>query len=91
MADHINELVTMSGYYVCRKDTRTIKGELMQFGTWLDAEGRFFLYVHFPDQVKKTPFRGRGLYRIRGRLTSDFGFVSLETMAMERLAYRVPP
>lgn len=87
MADHINELVTMTGYYICRKDTRTIKGELMQFGTWLDREGRFFDTVHFPEQVKKTPFRGRGLYRIRGRLTSDFGFVSLETMAMERLAY----
>ena len=89
MNDHINELVTMTGYYVCRKDTRTIKGELMQFGTWLDIEGRFFDTVHFPDQVKAMPFRGRGLYRIRGRLVSDFGFVSLETTRMERLAFRV--
>ena len=89
MNDHIHKLVTMTGYYVCRKDTRTVKGELMQFGTWLDIEGRFFDTVHFPDQVKKTPFRGRGVYRIRGRLTSDFGFMSLETHHMERLAYRV--
>ena len=89
MDEHIHQLVTMTGYYVCRKDTRTIKGELMQFGTWLDLEGRFFDTVHFPDQVKKTPFRGRGVYRIRGRLTSDFGFVSLETHSLERLPYRV--
>ncbi len=79
----------MTGYYVCRKDTRTVKGELMQFGTWLDIEGRFFDTVHFPDQVKKTPFRGRGVYRIKGRLTSDFGFMSLETHSMERIPYRV--
>ncbi|MDO8365729.1 MAG: DNA polymerase III subunit alpha [Saprospiraceae bacterium] len=89
MGEHIHKLVTMTGYYVCRKDTRTIKGELMQFGTWLDIEGRFFDTVHFPDQVKKTPFRGRGVYRIRGRLTSDFGFMSLEASALERLPYRV--
>lgn len=89
MSQHIHQLVTMTGYYVCRKDTRTVKGELMQFGTWLDIEGRFFDTVHFPDQVKKAPFRGRGVYRIRGRLTADFGFVSLETSEMERLPYRV--
>lgn len=87
MSKHIHELVTMTGYYVCRKDTRTVKGELMQFGTWLDCEGHFFDTVHFPDQVRKTPFRGRGIYRIRGRLTSEFGFVSLEVHSLERLAY----
>ena len=88
MPEHIHKLVTMTGYFVCRKDTRTVKGELMQFGTWLDREGQFFDTVHFPDQVKKTPFRGRGVYRIYGRLVADFGFVSLETHRMERLPYR---
>ena len=88
MAEHVDKLVTMTGYYVCRKDTRTIKGDLMHFGTWLDCEGRFFDTVHFPDQLKKHPFRGRGIYRIRGRLVSDFGFVSLEATGMERLPYR---
>ncbi|MFN0173967.1 MAG: DNA polymerase III subunit alpha [Saprospiraceae bacterium] len=89
MGEHIHKLVTMTGYYICRKDTRTVKGELMQFGTWLDIEGRFFDTVHFPDQVKKTPFRGRGIYRIQGRLVADFNFMSLETHSMERLPYRV--
>lgn len=89
MPARLNELVTMTGYYVCRKDTRTIKGQLMHFGTWLDREGRFFDTVHFPDQLKQAPFRGKGIYRIRGRLVADFGFVSLEVQGMERLAYRV--
>jgi DNA polymerase-3 subunit alpha len=79
--------VTMTGYYVCRKDTRTIKGQLMHFGTWLDMEGRFFDTVHFPGPASAAAFRGRGIYRIRGRLVSDFGFMSLEVTTMERLAY----
>lgn len=89
MADHVHKIVIMHGYYVCRKDTRTIKGDLMHFGTWLDREGRFFDTVHFPATRtgNKTAFRPvRGVYRIRGRLVSDFGFVSLEVLAMERLA-----
>ncbi|MCC6460422.1 MAG: DNA polymerase III subunit alpha [Saprospiraceae bacterium] len=89
MADHVHQLVTMTGYYVCRKDTRTTQGELMHFGTWLDWEGRFFDTVHFPDQIRRQPFRGRGIYRMRGRLTPDFGFVSLEVTSMERLPFRV--
>jgi len=89
MADHIHKIVVITGYYVCRKDTRTTKGEIMHFGTWLDMEGQFFDTVHFPDQLKKMYFRGRGIYRIRGRPTSDFGFVSLEVMDMQRLPYRI--
>ena len=89
MADKEGHRVQMLGYYVCRKDTRTIKGQLMHFGTWLDREGRFFDTVHFPGPSSGAAFRGKGLYRIRGRLVSDFGFMSLEVERMERLAYLV--
>ena len=89
MADHAHKLVTMTGYYVCRKETKTVKGELMHFGTWLDLEGRFFDTVHFPNRLKKPVFFGRGVYRIYGRLVSDFGFMCLETTDMERLSFRV--
>jgi DNA polymerase-3 subunit alpha len=83
------QIVEMTGYYVCRKDTRTAKGELMQFGTWLDRAGYFFDSVHFPEQARTAPFRGKGVYRLRGRIVSDFGFMSLEVREMERLAFRV--
>jgi len=89
MHEHPNKLTTMLGYYVCRKETRTIKGERMAFGTWIDQSGHFFDTVHFPPQLQAAPFRGRGIYRLSGRLVADFGFVSLEAAAMERLAYRV--
>ena len=86
--DHVSEIVQLTGYYVCRKETRTTKGDLMQFGTWLDQEGQFCDTVHFPDAIKQYPFRGRGVYRLRGRLTSDFGFVTLEVFEMHRLPYQ---
>ncbi|MEZ4917726.1 MAG: hypothetical protein R2792_01375 [Saprospiraceae bacterium] len=59
----------------------------MHFGTWLDMEGRFFDTVHFPGPASAAAFRGRGIYRIRGRLVSDFGFHGFEVTTMERLAY----
>jgi len=80
--------VTLLGYYVCRKDTRTIKGELMQFGTWIDRAGYFFDTVHFPDAIRRAPFQGKGIYRIRGKATADFGFTVVEVAQMERLPYR---
>lgn len=88
MGEHLRELVTMTGYYVCRKDTQTSKGQLMHFGTWLDCEGRFFDTVHFPSRGKKVALGARGIYRIRGRLVDDFGFVTLEAIHLERLPYR---
>jgi DNA polymerase-3 subunit alpha len=75
------------GYYVCRKDTRTIKGQRMHFGTWIDQNGAFFDTVHFPRADGQVPFRGRGLYRIRGLVMQEFGFLSIETTQMERLAF----
>ncbi|MEO0732966.1 MAG: DNA polymerase III subunit alpha [Bacteroidota bacterium] len=48
LKDYVGREVTMLGYYVCRKPTRTKQGKLMGFGTWLDREGQFFDPVLFP-------------------------------------------
>ncbi|MCC6725971.1 MAG: DNA polymerase III subunit alpha [Saprospiraceae bacterium] len=84
----VGRMVVMEGYYVCRKDVRTVKGELMYFGTWLDREGRFFDTTHFPNFVKLSPFRGKGIYRIEGRVAEEYGFPSIEVVKMERLAWQ---
>jgi DNA polymerase III alpha subunit len=79
---------TMYGYYVCRKDTRTIKGETMQFGTWIDCTGAFFDTVHFPDTLRAYPLRGRGVYKLVGKMSDDFGFKTLEVSYLEKLGWR---
>jgi DNA polymerase-3 subunit alpha len=85
----LGRMVVIEGYYVCRKDVRTVKGELMYFGTWLDREGHFFDTTHFPAFTKLSPFRGKGVYRIEGRVAEEYGFPSVEVVKMERLAWRL--
>ncbi|MCB9284501.1 MAG: DNA polymerase III subunit alpha [Lewinellaceae bacterium] len=81
-------LVHCYGYYVCRKHVRTVRGETMYFGTWLDEEGHFFDTTHFPAFLRQGPFTGKGIYRIEGKVTEDFGFPSIEVIRMERLPFR---
>jgi DNA polymerase III alpha subunit len=81
-------LTTIFGYYICRKDTRTVKGDLMQFGTWVDITGAFFDTVHFPDTLRDFPLRGRGVYKLVGRISDDFGFKTLEVTYLEKLGWK---
>ena len=83
----INQMVQVLGYYVARKHVTTSNKKHMNFGTWLDTEGRFFDTVHFPPALERSPFRGRGCYVIRGKVVDDFGFASIEVMEMEKLGW----
>lgn len=85
------QTVTLLGYYVCQKSVRTVKGEHMAFGCWLDQTGQFFDTTHFPDFLRAYPFRGRGIYRLLGKVTKEFGFPSVEILQMERLAFVEDP
>jgi DNA polymerase-3 subunit alpha len=79
--------ITLRAYFVCDKVVPTVKGDRMSFGCWLDENGRHFDTVHFPDSLARHPFTGRGVYRLRGRVSREFGFPSLEVWEMKRLAY----
>ncbi len=84
----VGRRVSMLGYYVTRKPVTTSNGKLMSFGTWLDEEGKYFDTTHFPPSLERYPFQGKGLYLIRGLVTEDFDFASLEAESMEKLPYR---
>ncbi|MEO6037135.1 MAG: DNA polymerase III subunit alpha [Saprospiraceae bacterium] len=88
LAKFVHYPVEILGYLVCTKETRTKKGESMSFGTWLDRDGHFFDTVHFPDNLRLSPFKGRGLYRIHGLVTTEFGFLSIQVNHLSRLPYR---
>jgi len=81
----INKHVRIVGYVVTTKDTSTLKGEPMHFGTFYDAQGEVFDTVHFPDVAKKFPFRGRGFYEMKGKVVDDFGVSMIEVSHMEKL------
>ena len=58
----------------------------MHFGTFIDRKGFFLDTVHFPNVAKKYPFRGRGVYRIIGKVAEEFGFHSIEVAEMYKEA-----
>lgn len=86
LASFKGRMVCIEGYLVTVKNTRTNNGKTMCFGTFLDVSGDFLDTVHFPPVVAKFPFRGRGVYRIMGKVVVEFDCVSIEVTSMERLA-----
>ncbi|WP_044631831.1 DNA polymerase III subunit alpha [Neotamlana sedimentorum] len=81
-----NKIITIEGYLVTVKNTRTANGKTMHFGTFLDYDGNFIDTVHFPPIASKHPFRGKGIYSITGKITVEFDCVTIEVSAMERSA-----
>ncbi len=87
MIDHMGKKVSMIGYYVTQKPVTTSNRKLMAFGTWIDEQGRFFDTTHFPPSYSKYPFKGRGLYLLKGKIVDDFGFPSMEVDYMEKIPF----
>ncbi len=94
-AAHLKELVTKTieilGYLITMKDTSTIKGERMGFGTFIDVKGHFLDTIHFPPVMRACPVRGRGVYRLTGKVIEEFGFYSIEIAHCEKLPYISDP
>ena len=86
LLSYIGKTVTVYGYYVTAKRTMTSRVELMYFGTFLDRKGDFIDTVHFPPVAKKFPLRGRGVYKLTGKVTAEFDCVSIEVSFMEKLS-----
>lgn len=70
--------ISVIGYYVTDKKTRTLKNEAMYFGTFLDKKGEWIDTVHFPQSFRFTPFQGKGFYEIKGKVTEEFGVYVIE-------------
>ncbi len=85
MPEHIGKTVRMMGWMVAIKYVRTIKKEMMHFGCFLDHKGHFFDTVHFPKTSKAYPFRGSGVYLLKGVITEEFGFPSLTVEKMAKM------
>lgn len=85
LGEHIGKTTTISAYLIHIKNTLTGRGERMHFGTWLDQRGQWLDTVHFPPSVREFPFTGPGCYTITGKVTEEFGFISIEVESMHRL------
>ena len=88
---YLNKVITIYGYLVTAKNTSTSKGDRMHFGTFLDQDGQWIDTVVFPPVAKRYPFRGRGIYRITGKVIEEFDFLSIEVIKQERMPYIPDP
>jgi DNA polymerase-3 subunit alpha len=91
MATNIGKTVRMLGEVVTRKFVKTKNGQIMHFGTFIDAEGEFFDTTHFPKSLEKYNFRGHGVYLILGRIEEEFGFPSMVVEKMAKLPVMEDP
>ncbi len=91
MNSRVGSRLRMLGLLVTIKYVKTVKGELMHFGTFLDHRGEMFDTVHFPPSLKDYPFRGEGIYLLLGRVTEEFGYASLEVDKMAKMPFRSDP
>lgn len=85
------QTVLAAGYLITAKPTKTADGKLMQFGTFTDETGDWLDTVHFPPAIAAFPFRGRGIYLIRGKVAIEFDAVSIEVEWMEKQAIKPDP
>ncbi|HNS16922.1 MAG TPA: DNA polymerase III subunit alpha [Bacteroidales bacterium] len=91
LSGNVGKKVRMLGRLVTIKYVRTVHKELMHFGTFLDVEGEFFDTVHFPDALRKYPFKGSGIYLILGTVSAEFDFPSLTVEKMAIMAVKKDP
>lgn len=76
---------TIVGYLITTKKTKTARGEMMYFGTFIDREGQWLDSVHFPPYAQQFPFRGRGIYEVKGKVLEEFDCYNIEATSMRKI------
>ena len=91
LSAHVGKTLRMVGNFITRKHVRTVRGQEMNFGTFLDSEGAFFDTVHFPPSLQSYPFKGAGVYLVEGKVVEDFGFPSIEVSRLGKMPIKSDP
>jgi len=91
LGQHEGKIVRVVGDFVCEKFVKTKRGDLMKFGTFLDADGYFFDTVHFPQSLAKYPLRGAGIYLVEGKVVVEYGCPSIEVIRCAKMPLKPDP
>jgi DNA polymerase-3 subunit alpha len=83
----LKQCITILGYLVTVKVSKTNRGEYMAFGFFTDREGHFFDTVHFPMALKSFPFRGKGVYAITGTVECEFDHYTVNVNHLQKLPF----
>ncbi|PWN58358.1 DNA polymerase III subunit alpha [Chryseobacterium viscerum] len=89
--------VKMLAYLISRKHVPIKKKnhpgnkDDMYFGTWIDAEGEYFDTAHFPDSLRKFPFKEGGIYLLLGTVEIDYHFPTITITKMAKMPLTADP
>lgn len=89
LVHHAGKYVQVLIYFITKKQVPTKSGEDMFFGTFMDANLDWIDTVHFPPSAKQFPLDKSGFFIATGKVTLDFGVVSLEVTKMETVEYKL--
>ena len=91
LKEYLNKKIDIYGYLIAMKNTRTHNGKRMSFGTFLDQYGDVFDTVLFPPVQEKYRLKGKGIYRMYGKVVEEFGFLSIEIIKIVKQDYIQDP
>jgi len=77
LGNNCGKVVTALGYFIDHKSVTTVRGERMAFCTFLDVNLDWIDTVHFPDSLRYYGIKGRGFYKITGKVVSDLACLVL--------------
>jgi DNA polymerase-3 subunit alpha len=80
--------IKMLGYLITTKQVRTVRNDMMYFGTFIDANGDWLDTVHFPDVNRYYPLGGKGFYKMSGKVVEDFGVFTLEVSTCKKVGIK---
>jgi DNA polymerase III alpha subunit len=88
LAANLNKIVTVLIYFIDYKVVTTVRNDKMSFGTFLDVNLDWIDTVHFPESLRNYPLKGRGFYKVTGKVVSDFGVYNIEVHKMYKVGYK---
>jgi error-prone DNA polymerase len=87
LPERLGQVVTVLGYHITHKPVRTVKEEMMSFGTFLDIHKDWIDTVHFPQVHAAHPPKA-GFYRITGKVVMEFGAYNIAVTGMEKVGLK---
>ncbi len=87
LANNLGQIVTVLGYHVTHKPVRTVKGDVMSFGTFLDSAKDWIDTVHFPPIHSAHPPQA-GFHRVTGKVIEEFGVYTIEVTHIEKVGIK---
>ena len=86
-----NKIITIYGYLISLKNSKSASGQPIAFGMFSDREGGVIDTVHFYSVLKCYPFSGNGIYMLKGRVVEEFDFYCIEVSYMKKQHYIEDP